>query len=126
MFASIYYYCVRYTGNSVRCGGGTQPVTEQCQVWPDTVQGDSPVWVDTVGWEDRHSDNTDTFQVRILQSHFFSLCDMQETLRYLSNKSLTSLAAIIWCIQPSIRQVNINNGLTILSVSFTSLLSRSI
>ena len=57
----------RYTGSSVRSGGGVDQVTEHCQLWPDTNhwEPESPVWVDTVGWEDRHSDNTDTFQVRI-------------------------------------------------------------
>ena len=57
----------RYTGNSVRSGGGTDAVTEHCQLWPDINHGETenPVWVDTVGWEDRHSDNIDTFQVRL-------------------------------------------------------------
>jgi len=77
----------RFTGCSVRSGAGTEPVTEHCQAWCGK-EGD-PVWVDTVGWEDRHSDNTDTFQ---------------ETLRFLSNKSLTQVAAIVWCVSPNIRQ----------------------
>eukprot|EP00092_Neocalanus_flemingeri_P032227 GFUD01035027.1.p1 GENE.GFUD01035027.1~~GFUD01035027.1.p1 ORF type:complete len:416 (+),score=121.31 GFUD01035027.1:334-1581(+) len=80
----------RYTGCSVRCGGGADPVTELCQLWTDQKHGEeNPVWVDTVGWEDRHSDNTDTFQ---------------ETLRFLSNNSLTRVSAIIWCTSPNIRQ----------------------
>eukprot|EP00090_Calanus_glacialis_P001173 TRINITY_DN10814_c0_g1_i2.p1 TRINITY_DN10814_c0_g1~~TRINITY_DN10814_c0_g1_i2.p1 ORF type:complete len:420 (-),score=100.19 TRINITY_DN10814_c0_g1_i2:746-2005(-) len=81
----------RYTGNSVRSGGGTDAVTEHCQLWPDINHGETenPVWVDTVGWEDRHSDDIDTFQ---------------ETLRFLSNKSLTRVSAIVWCVQPNIRQ----------------------
>ena len=50
----------RVTGAEVRAGAGSEPVTEACQLYTCT-QG--PVWVDTVGWEDRLSDNIDTFQV---------------------------------------------------------------
>ena len=54
----------RYTGAEVRSGAGPEPVTQACQRYPgpgDTASG--PVWVDTVGWEDRLSDNVDIFQV---------------------------------------------------------------
>ena len=53
----------RVTGAVVRAGAGPEPVTEACQLYTCT-QG--PVWVDTVGWEDRLSDNVDTFQVLAL------------------------------------------------------------
>mgnify|MGYP001386451494 FL=1 len=52
----------RVTGAEVRAGAGPEPVTEACQLYTCT-QG--PVWVDTVGWEDRLSDNVDTFQVLV-------------------------------------------------------------
>ena len=50
----------RVTGADVRTGAGAEPVTDQCQLYSD--QG-GQVWVDTVGWEDRFTDNTNIFQV---------------------------------------------------------------
>ena len=44
-----------------RSGAGAEPVTEVCQLYRD--RGGAVPWVDTVGWEDRCSDNVDTFQV---------------------------------------------------------------
>ena len=44
-----------------RSGAGAEPVTEVCQLHRD--RGGAVPWVDTVGWEDRCSDNLDTFQV---------------------------------------------------------------
>ena len=51
----------RVTGAEVRAGAGPEPVTEACELYTCTQGG--PVWVDTVGWEDRLSDNVDIFQV---------------------------------------------------------------
>ena len=49
----------RMTGDHVRTGAGAQPVTDQCQLYA----GPHDIWVDTVGWEDRFTDNINTFQV---------------------------------------------------------------
>jgi len=61
-------------------------VTDQCQLYSD--QG-AQVWVDTVGWEDRFTDNTNIFQ---------------ETLRFLNSHDLLKISAIVWCVAPNIRQ----------------------
>lgn len=58
----------RVTGAEVRAGAGPEPVTEACQLYTMCTPGDwshQPVWVDTVGWEDRLSDNVDIFQVSV-------------------------------------------------------------
>jgi len=76
----------RVTGADVRTGAGAEPVTDQCQLYSD--QG-GQVWVDTVGWEDRFTDNTNIFQ---------------ETLRFLNSHDLLKISAIVWCVAPNIRQ----------------------
>merc|ERR1712227_1067734 len=76
----------RVTGAEVKSGAGPDPVTEQCQLYPGHS---GQVWVDTVGWEDRQSDNLDTFQ---------------ETLSFLNDHDLLTLAAIVWCVSPNIKQ----------------------
>ena len=68
-----------------RSGAGAEPVTEVCQLHRDR-SGAVP-WVDTVGWEDRCSDNVDTFQVgrvvtttwRVTTCHVSS-CVLRRTL----------------------------------------------
>ena len=37
-------------------------------------------------------------------SHISYFSFVQQTLRFLSNKSLTRVSAIVWCVQPNIRQ----------------------
>ena len=64
---------LRLTGAEVRTGAGTEAVTEQCQMYTGD-QSPAPVWVDTVGWEDRFSDNVNIFQVTKQTLTLFWLC----------------------------------------------------
>ena len=87
-------------------------MTEVCQLHRD--RGGAVPWVDTVGWEDRSSDNVDTFRVgrvaamlwRVSTWHVYScVLTAQGTLKFLNNNGLLRLAAIVWCVAPNIRQV---------------------
>ena len=60
-----------------------------------SVDESGPVWVDTVGWEDRVEDNTNTFQ---------------NTLNFLKNNGLLRIAAIVWCVSPNLRHVRLTPG----------------
>ena len=97
----------------VRAGAGPQPVTEACQLYTMCGEGEGAhqhVWVDTVGWEDRHSDNVDIFQVSVIMRDGFMMVIMyltsfKDTLRFLNNNGLLRISAIVWCVVPNPRQV---------------------
>ena len=52
-------------------------------------------------WQQTKTQKIDWLWV-LFQISYFSF--VQETLRFLSNKSLTKVSAIVWCVQPNIRQ----------------------
>jgi len=73
----------------VRSGSGTERVTKHCHLIRDIREDETPVWVDTVGWDDAECDDEETFK---------------DILRYINQYDITRVAAIIWNVVPNVRR----------------------
>ena len=73
----------------VRSGSGTERVTKNCHLIRDIREDETPVWVDTVGWDDAECDDEETFK---------------DILRYINQYDITRVAAIIWNVVPNVRR----------------------
>jgi len=65
-------------------------VTKQCQIYPDSKCVANPVWIDTVGYDDSSKvDDAESFK---------------EVLRFIQEKRLLKIKAIVWTILPQERK----------------------
>ena len=69
--------------------------------WSFTLKNVSGSFFFVYIWQQTKTQKIDWLWV-LFQISYFSF--VQETLRFLSNKSLTRVSAIVWCVQPNIRQ----------------------
>ena len=49
------------TGHQIARSDSVSSVTTQCHLYSDLLTG-GPAWLDTVGWEDRKKDDTESFK----------------------------------------------------------------
>ena len=63
-------------------------VTSHCQLYENLLDSGAAAWLDTVGWEDRKKDDSDTFR---------------EILAYIHQKNMAEVLAVIWCVTPQVR-----------------------
>ncbi|XP_023333830.1 uncharacterized protein LOC111705491 isoform X2 [Eurytemora carolleeae] len=77
-----------FTGNQVATSDSTISVTKHCQLYPNLLDQGASAWLDTVGWEDKQKDDTETFR---------------EILLYIHENNIASVLAVIWCVTPQVR-----------------------
>ena len=63
-------------------------VTSHCQLYDNLLDSGAAPWLDTVGWEDRKKDDSDTFR---------------EILSYIHLHKMEKVLAVIWCVTPQVR-----------------------
>lgn len=80
----------KVTGQDAPSGDGVDRVTSQCQVFIVSDRETDPLWIDTVGWEDRFQDDEASFQ---------------EVLSFLKDQgTIDSIAGVIWNVIPNVRR----------------------
>ena len=50
-----------YSGHQIPTSDSVTSVTSQCELYSDLLGGGA-AWLDTVGWEDRKKDDTESFK----------------------------------------------------------------
>lgn len=77
----------KFTRLPIKSNAGVNRVTTRCAMY--RRPGDPLAWIDTVGWDDVHFDDEDTFQ---------------DILRFIDNNYLQQLLAVVWTVHPNVRQ----------------------
>jgi len=81
---------MRCTKQKLIIGDSADSVTNKCQMFPDLNGPSKPVWIDTVGYDDSSlADDTESFK---------------EVLKFIQEKRLLKIKAIIWTILPQERK----------------------
>jgi len=80
----------KLTKQNVVVGDLADSVTTQCQIFTDLNKDTNPVWIDTVGYDDTNNvDDAESFR---------------EVLKFIQEKRLLKIKAIIWTILPQERK----------------------
>ena len=76
----------KYTALPIQSNAGTRRVTEKCSIY--RRPGDPWAWIDTVGWDDAHFEDAETFRT---------------ILKFIDDNFLTRIKAVIWTVNPNVR-----------------------
>jgi len=79
----------KYTGSKTKSGSGFERVTKNCEIHRCIQDDSSPVWVDTVGWDDAECEDDETFK---------------DILRFIDKFNITKVKCVIWNISPNVRR----------------------
>jgi hypothetical protein len=70
----------------IQSNAGVNRVTTKCAMYKRP--NDKLAWIDTVGWDDAHFEDDDTFK---------------DILRFIDDNYMTSVKAIIWAVHSNVR-----------------------
>lgn len=76
----------KFTRLPIQSNSGVSRVTQKCCMYHRP--NDEYAWIDTVGWDDAHFEDDETFK---------------DILRFIDDNYLTSVKAFIWTIHPNVR-----------------------
>ena len=76
----------KYTSLPIQSNAGAKRVTEKCSIY--RRPGEKLAWIDTVGWDDIHFEDDETFKI---------------ILKFIDDNFLTQIKAVIWNVHPNVR-----------------------
>lgn len=80
--------CVICVGSTGSGKSSTISIVTGQQLYENLFDSGAAAWLDTVGWEDRKKDDSDTFR---------------EILSYIHQRKMAEVLAVIWCVTPQVR-----------------------
>ena len=96
------------SGHQIATSDSAVSVTSQCELYSDLLGG-GPAWLDTVGWEDRKKDDSESFKDilrwnKTVHSSQLTPAPAAPTPRFILEAEMTDLLAVVWCVTPQVRQ----------------------